>query len=105
MNIKEIQNIEEWIENEPDAKFCLHNGFSGFSFGSPVNPIFIDTNFAIKYLNKLLELENKKLGELIYINCINIEKILFDFPELKKAGYRFIGLVKENQCTYEKEEK
>lgn len=103
MNIKKIQNIEEWIENEPGAKFCLHNGFSGFSFGSPVNPIFIDTNFAIKYLNKLLELENKKLGELIYINCINIEKILFDFPELKKAGYRFISLVKETQCVYEED--
>ena len=36
------KSIEEWIDSRPNAKLCLHNGFAGFSYGCPSNPIFLD---------------------------------------------------------------
>lgn len=95
-----INTIEDWINNTPDGKFCIHNGFAGFSFGCPSNPIFIDSNYAKKYIERIIEIEKKSLQELIYINSINIEKLFPDFPELQKIGYRFIGLVRESECLY-----
>ena len=47
------KSIEEWIASKSEAKLCLHNGFAGFSFGCPSNPIFLDKDYAIKILEKI----------------------------------------------------
>ncbi|MBP5577304.1 MAG: hypothetical protein J6X67_11175 [Treponema sp.] len=44
------KSIEEWIASRPNAKLCLHNGFAGFRWGSPSNPIFLDKDYAIKIM-------------------------------------------------------
>ena len=95
------KSIEEWIASRPNAKLCLHNGFAGFSFGCPSNPIFLDKDYAIKIIEKVIETENKSLKELLYLNTvINIENVFPIFPELEKIGYRFIGLNIESECLY-----
>ena len=98
----EIKNsIEEWIASRPNAKLCLHNGFAGFSYGCPSNPIFLEKEYAIKIIEKVIETEHKPLKELLYLDTvINIEKVFSIFPELKKIGYRFIGLNIESECLY-----
>ena len=98
----EIKNsIEEWIASKPDAKLCLHNGFAGFSWGCPSNPIFVDKYYAIKIIEKVIETEHKELKELLYLDTvINIECVFSIFPELNKIGYRFIGLNTESECLY-----
>lgn len=98
----EIKNsIEEWIASKPDAKLCLHNGFAGFLWGCPSNPIFLDKYYAIKIIEKVIETEHKELKELLYLDTvINIECVFSIFPELNKNGYRFIGLNTESECLY-----
>ncbi len=98
----EIKNsIEEWIASRSNAKLCLHNGFAGFSYGCPSNPIFLDKDYAIKIIEKVIETEHKTLTELLDLDTvINIENVFSIFPELKKLGYRFIGLNIESVCLY-----
>ena len=94
-------SIEEWIASRPNAKLCLHNDFAGFSYGCPSNPIFLDKDYAIKIIEKVIEAEHKPLKELLYLDTvINIENVFSIFPELKKIGYRFIGLNIESECLY-----
>ena len=96
-----INSIEEWIKSRPNAKLCLHNGFAGFSYGCPSNPIFLDKDYSIKIIKKVIETEHKPLKELLYLDTvINIEKVFSIFPELQKIGYRFIGLNIESECAY-----
>ena len=93
--------IEEWVASRPNAKLCLHNGFAGFSFGCPSNPIFLDKDYAIMIIEKVIEIEHKSLNELLYLHTtINIENVLSEFPELEKIGYRYIGLNTEAECSY-----
>lgn len=95
------KSIEGWIASRPNAKLCLHNGFAGFSFGCPSNPIFLDKNYAIKIIEKVIETEHKSLKELLYLDtAISIENVFSIFPELKKIGYRYIGLNIESECLY-----
>ena len=95
------KSIEEWIASRPNAKLCLHNGFAGFRWGSPSNPIFLDKDYAIKIIEKVIETENKPLKELLYLyTAISIENVFSIFPELKKIGYRYIGLNIESECLY-----
>lgn len=95
------KSIEEWIDSRPNAKLCLHNGFAGFSYGCPSNPIFLDKDYAIKIIEKVIETEGKPLKELLYLDTvISIENVFSLFPELKKIGYRFIGLNIESECLY-----
>ena len=91
--MKTRKSIEEWVASRPNAKLCLHNGFAGFSFGCPSNPIFLDKDYAIMIIEKVIEIEHKSLNELLYLHTtINIENVLSEFPELEKIGYRYIGL-------------
>ena len=99
--MKTRKSIEEWVESRPNAKLCLHNGFAGFSFGCPSNPIFLDKDYAIMIIEKVIEIEHKSLNELLYFHTtINIENVLSEFPELAKIGYRYIGLYIEAECLY-----
>ena len=99
--MKTRKSIEEWVASRPNAKLCLHNGFAGFSFGCPSNPIFLDKDYAIKIIEKVIETEGKPLKELLYLDTvISIENLFSLFPELKKIGYRFIGLNIESECLY-----
>lgn len=89
------------MSSRPNAKLCLHNGFAGFSFGCPSNPIFLDKDYAITIIEKVIEIEHKSLNELLYLHTtINIENVLSEFPELEKIGYRYIGLNIEAECLY-----
>ena len=95
------KSIEEWIASRPNAKLCLHNGFAGFSYGCLSNPIFLDKNYTIKIIEKVIETEHKSLKELLYLDTlISIEKVFPIFPELDKIGYRYIGLNIESECLY-----
>ena len=95
------KSIEECIASRPNAKVCLHNGFAGFSYGCPSNPIFLDKDYAIKIIEKVIETEHKSLKELLYLDTlISIEKVFPIFPELDKIGYRYIGLNIESECLY-----
>jgi hypothetical protein len=94
------KSIEEWIASKSEAKLCLHNGFAGFSFGCPSNPIFLDKDYAIKIIEKVIETEHKSLKELLYLDTVSIENVFSVFPELEKIGYRYIGLNIESECLY-----
>lgn len=99
--MKTRKSIEEWVASRPNAKLCLHNGFAGFSFGCPSNPIFLDKDYAIMIIEKVIEIEHKSLNELLYLHTtINIENVLSEFPELEKIGYQYIGLNIEAECLY-----
>ena len=75
--------------------------FCGFCWGCPSNPIFLDKDYAIKIIEKVIETEHKSLKELLHLDTvINIEKVFPIFPELEKIGYRFIGLNIESECLY-----
>ena len=65
------KSIEEWIASRPNAKLCLHNGFAGFCWGCPSNPIFIDKDYAIKIIEKVIETEHKSLKELLQQELTN----------------------------------
>jgi len=63
-------SIEEWIASRPNAKLCLHNGFAGFSYGCPSNPIFLDKDYAIKIIEKVIEAEHKPIVSNLVRNFV-----------------------------------
>jgi hypothetical protein len=46
------ESFERILKENPDRKFCLHDGFAGFSYGSPSNPKWITNEKAFKILSR-----------------------------------------------------
>lgn len=90
------------IAKYPDKKFCLHDGFAGFSFGRPSNPKWISFEEAyeilIKYekltkINPIIDIENT--WYLFALEFENESKNL-----ISETGYRMIGFVEEKDALY-----
>ncbi len=77
------KSIEEWIASRPNAKLCLHNGFAGFCWGCPSNPIFLDKDYAIKIIEKVIETEHKSLKELLHLDTV-INKYRKSIPYISR---------------------
>lgn len=71
--IKDIENI---CNCNPDKRFVVHNGFDGWSYGSPMNPMLVTLKTAIKLIEFIID--NKTDDKLRMDNLI--EKLLSDFP-------------------------
>lgn len=98
------ESFERIVKENPDKKFCLHDGFAGFSYGSPSNPKWITNEKAFKILSqyeKLTGLDPIKNYEKLW----SLDTLLFD----KKAWvlkwttrYRMMAFNKEQDVLYGK---
>lgn len=95
-----IYEIEIFTKKYPTRQFCLHNGFAGFSYGCPSNPLLISKIQAIDYLSKYytktgnnpIEIMESKLFTLLFDDAV---------PELyKETGYRMLGFNTKDECLY-----
>ena len=94
------KQIEQFIKKYPDKKFCLHNGYAGFCYGSPSNPEFITNEQAKEYLleyyretkNNPIEIMENQLFTLSFFDVA---------PKLQeKTGYRMMGFNKKSECLF-----
>ena len=86
--------------NDDNQKFCLFNGYAGFSYGTPSNPKFIDNSYVIKIFKKYIELTNKNPFHEMEKNLMTL---LFDtiVNELvEETGYRMLGYFNPEKCLY-----
>lgn len=95
-----IHELDQLMRKYPDRKFCLHNGFAGFSYGCPSNPVFINKKEALTYLIKYNQItENNPLK----IMESKLFTLMFDdiVPELyQETGYRMMGFNTPDECLY-----
>jgi hypothetical protein len=95
-----LKEVDAFICKNPGKQFCLHNGFAGFSYGSPSNPVFIKKEEALKYLLKYYEITGINPLEVMETK---LNTLLFDdnVPELyQETGYRMLGYNTPEECLY-----
>jgi hypothetical protein len=96
------QDFENLLKQYPDRKFCLHNGFAGFSYGSPSNPKWITNEKAFEILTKYERLTGtdpiKDFDGLWHVWTLPFEKRAW-FLRLRTM-YRMIGFNQEHDALY-----
>ena len=82
--------------------FCLHNGFAGFSYGSPSNPKWISDLDAYEILVKYELLTSKNPLELL-LDRSNLRTVLFEGGAeglVGETGFHMIGFNAKCECKY-----
>ncbi|HEU0300419.1 MAG TPA: hypothetical protein VFR37_13210 [Longimicrobium sp.] len=96
--------IERMIHEHPDRRFFIHNGFHGWSYGSPLNPVFITAESA----RALLDLVARR-AEVDALQEVQKEFPPFQYAEegddlYKRTGRnRFIAFLDPEGCVYDPE--
>lgn len=93
--------FDEFVNKSPDRRFCLHNGFAGFSYGSPSNPKWLDNNRAFKILSRYEKLTGVdpilNFNELWEIQCLLFTKKAWVLRIL--TGKRMMGFNRNDECS------
>ncbi|HOH37807.1 MAG TPA: hypothetical protein PK419_09425 [Spirochaetota bacterium] len=98
MNLKDLMEIK--LKNDPTCRFCLHNGFAGFSYGCPSNPKFIENDVALELLNEYHQLTGNNPIEIM---DSELDTLMFEGVEDQlyiKAGFRMMGFNDPKKCLY-----
>lgn len=101
-----MNNIQSAMERfivshyDDNQRFCLFNGFAGFSYGTPSNPKFIDDAYARELLEEYELITNKDpFAEMEN----SLMTLLFDDSVKQlviKTGYRMLGYFNPEKCLY-----
>ena len=85
------------------GRWYLHNGFNGWSYGSPLNPTPITRTCAIRILTRLVEGRHPDaISKLTaFPNALDYADENDDLY-LKSGGNRLIAFVNPDLCVFEK---
>ncbi len=99
MNRTEFKSLRKEF---PTRRFCLHNGFAGFSFGSPSDPKWISFEAAYKLLMRYEKLTNTNpltdFEKTWY--CFSLQFNRAAKPLNAETGFRMMGFNEESECVY-----
>lgn len=101
------EKVEDLLSDFPEKQFCLHNGFAGFSYGSPLNPKFLDNQEAVEILGRIEELLGvdpveriripEEQGTLVFENGLSVLAA--------ETGFRMLGFNARSDCIFERTDK
>lgn len=98
------EQIQRLIEEHPERRFFIHDGFSGWSYGSPLNPTFITAESA----RALLEVVEHRVNVDV-LHEVQKEYPPFQYAEegddlYKRTGRnKFIAFFDPAICVYDPE--
>jgi hypothetical protein len=98
------EQIQRLIEEHPERRFFIHDGFSGLSYGSPLNPTFITAESA----RALLDVVERR-GSVDVLQEVQKEVPPFQYAEegddlYQRTGRnRFIAFLDPEICIYDPE--
>lgn len=97
-----ITDIEILQQQHPAARFFIHNGYNGWSYGSPMNPTAVTHETAVRLLNFLCRTQTE--GELR--RQLEDESSAIQYAEESTPLYRatrdnrFLAFIASTVCTY-----
>ncbi|MBP7584188.1 MAG: hypothetical protein KBA61_09160 [Spirochaetes bacterium] len=97
-----MTEFDTMLHRFPDRKFCLHDGFAGFRWGSPSNPKWISKQEAITILVEYNRLTcHNPVKELLKYD--NLFSICFEGKAeclIETTGFRMLGFNEDSECLY-----
>ena len=96
------EDIKQLIQKYPERRFFIHSGYSGWSYGSPLNPTFITASTARDILNTLVQFSHEEVLRLV---AENDPPLLYaeegdDLYE-RTGDNRFIAFLNPSICAYD----
>jgi hypothetical protein len=96
------QQIDELMSQYPERRFLVHNGYLGWSWGSPMNPTFITARTAKRLLELIAE---HKLVDPLRAVLSNQHPLQYanegDNLYCQTEGNRFIAFLDPKVCSFD----
>jgi hypothetical protein len=101
MVVVTIDFIHELLKNNHGKRFMIHDGYDGWSYGVPYDPIYITPGTATALINYIIKKKKIPAIELLYESrdieyCDENEQLY-----LRTRNCRIIGLYSPDLCKFE----
>lgn len=94
--------IETLVQEHPERRFLVHDGFCGWSYGSPLNPTFVTAEVAREILNIVAQVSSAKLLEEVQKEDPPLQFAEKGSGLYKRTGKnRFIAFLDPSVCMYD----
>lgn len=98
------EQIERLIREHPERRFFVHDGFAGWSYGAPQDPVFVTPETARAILDRVAQ-----RGEVDVLQEVRKEFPPFQYAEegddlyARTGQNRFIAFLDPAVCVYHPE--